>query len=162
MHSSASRAEKGCEKGAGGCGEISSRNLCKVARAQPRIREKPVVVVRSTARCPRADGKPRGRAVGTKKLWLCATTQLALRGQDRALTKKTRKRKCVFPLVNSAGESLNFLRGFQLPWLPSCCLYRTTPKTCTSKESAHQKMNADSQLKRRTAGLNKKETSINE
>ena len=126
------------------------------------IREKPVNVLWSTARRPLADGTPQGRAVGTKRPRQCATTQLALRGQDRALTKKTRKRKCVFPLVNSAGESLNFLRGFQLPWLPSCCLYRTTPKTCTSKESAHQKMNADSQLKRRTAGLNKKETSMNE
>ena len=57
------------------------------------IREKPVKVLRSTARCPLADGTSQRRAVGTKRLWLCARTQLALRGQDRALTKKTGEKK---------------------------------------------------------------------
>ena len=53
-------------------------------------------VLWSTARRPLADGTPQGRAVGTKRPRLCATTQLALRGQDRALTKKTRKKKTCF------------------------------------------------------------------
>ena len=55
--------------------------------------------------------------------------------------RQTHRRNCRVPirfnainlsgLISSAGESLNFLSGFQLPWPPSCCLYRTTPKTCT-------------------------------
>ena len=53
------------------------------------IREKkPVHVLRTTARRPLADETPQGRAVGTRRPQLCAATQLALRGQERALTKK--------------------------------------------------------------------------
>ena len=58
------------------------------------IREKkPVHVLRTTARRPLADETPQGRAVGTSRPQLCAATQLALRDQERALTKKTEKEK---------------------------------------------------------------------
>ena len=56
----------------------------------------PVHVLRTTARRPLADETPQGRAVGTSRPQLCAATQLALRGQERALTKKTEKENVPF------------------------------------------------------------------
>ena len=71
-----------------------------VASLRAEIRDtgkKPVHVLRTTARRPLADETPQGRAVGTSRPRLCAATQLALRGQERALTKKDGKRKtCLF------------------------------------------------------------------
>ena len=71
-----------------------------VASLRAEIRDtgkKPVHVLRTTARRPLADETPQGRAVGTRRPRLCAATQLALRGQERALTKKDGKRKaCLF------------------------------------------------------------------
>ena len=71
-----------------------------VASLRAEIRDtgkEPVHVLRTTARRPLADETPQGRAVGTSRPQLCAATQLALRGQERALTKKDGKRKtCLF------------------------------------------------------------------
>ena len=70
-----------------------------VASLRAEIRDtgqKPVHVLRTTARRPLADETPQGRAVGTRRPQLCAATQPALRGQERALTKKTEKEKRAF------------------------------------------------------------------
>jgi len=75
------------------------------------------------------------------------------------ILRQTHRRNC---RVSIRFNAIRFPSGFQLHGYRPVVYTEKHRKRARRKKARIKKMNADAQLKRRTAGLNKKETSINE